>query len=109
VIELRRIDLKNYDVGEGDKKFPYDVKGSMVNALFNPDLRLGFKELFENDRVAQKINSAQDHVLLEEAEYQKLKQAFESFRGYNKEDVELVRRVLEAPETNVIEDASNKT
>ena len=104
---MRKIDLSNYDVEvatkDGKQKIPYDVKGSMVDGMYHPELRLGSRELFENDRVAQKINSSDEYVLLEEADYQKLKLAFDTIKGFRKEDVELVKRVLEAPEVEVKE------
>ena len=104
---MRKIDLTNYDVEvlteKGFETKPFSAKIAMAAILYHPDLRLGYKELFENDRVAQKINSAQDSVLLEEAEYLKLKHAFETIKGFGREDVELVRRVLEAPEVEVKE------
>jgi hypothetical protein len=104
---MRKIDLTNYDVEilteQGLEIKPFSAKIAMSAILYHPDLRLGFRELFENDKVAQKINVAQDSVLLEEAEYQKLKHAFETIKGFGKEDVELVRRVMEAPEVEVKE------
>ena len=104
---MRKIDLSNYDVEvhteEGIKKIPYDVKESVVSGMYHSELRLGARELFDNDRVAQKINSAHGHVLLEEADYQKVKTAFETIKGFRKEDLELVRRVLDAPEVTVKE------
>ena len=104
---MRKIDLSNYGVEvetqEGKKSIPYNVKGSLVDSLYHPELRLGSRELFENDRVAQKINSSEGYVLLEEADYQKLKLAFDTIKGFRKEDVELVKRVLEAPEVEVQE------
>lgn len=105
---MRKIDLINYDVevpkeGGGKKTIPYQVKDSIQMALYNPELRLDYKSLFENDRVAQKIVSAQGSVLLEESEYEKLKHAFEIIKGFGKEDVELVRRILEAPPIEVKE------
>jgi hypothetical protein len=96
---MRKIDLSNYAIPEG----VYDVKGSMQAPLYSPELRLDYRELFENDRVAQKINNANESVLLEEADYLVLKNAFISFRGYGKNEVELVRRVLEAPEVDIKE------
>ena len=104
---MRKIDLTSYDVTIMEKDqmmtVPYDVKGSIVNGLYHSELRLGYKELFENDRIAQKVKNSNGFVLLEEAEYEKLKQAFEIIRGFTKEDVELVRRVIEAPEVSVKE------
>jgi Uri superfamily endonuclease len=40
---------------------------------------------------------------MEEEEYRKLRQAFETIEGFTKSDMELVRRVLEAEEIEVEE------
>jgi len=104
---MRRIDLTDYEVEvlreEGKRMEPYFVKDSIESMLYHPDLKLGYKQLFENDRVAQKIRSANGSILLEESEYERVRQAFEGLTGYTKHDVELVRRVMEAPEVAVKE------
>ena len=104
---MRKIDLTSYDVTVMEKDqmvtLPYDVKGSLINGMYHSELRLGYKELFENDRIAQKIRNSDGFVLLEESEYESVKHVFETIRGFTKEDVELVRRVIEAPEVSVKE------
>ena len=49
------------------------------------------------------IKSANGFVLLEESEYSRIKMVFETIQGFRKEDVELVKRVIEAPEVEVQE------
>ena len=104
---MREINLDPYLVEatlpDGSKKsFPYDVRTSICNALYFPELKLGVQDLLENDRLAQKIKAWPDQtLLLEEAEYSRVSVAFEAHRGYNERDVELVRRVMEAPEVAV--------
>jgi hypothetical protein len=47
---------------------------------------------------------------VEEDDYRKLRQAFETIQGFTKNDVELVKRVLEAEEIEVAEkDAVERT
>jgi len=104
---VRRIDLTDYETEvlteDGIKTIPYNVKESIDLAMYHPDLKLGWRELFENDRVAQKIKSANGSVLLEESEYTSIKRVFETIQGFRKQDLELVRRVLEAPKVEVTE------
>ena len=104
---MRKIDLSDYTVNtlteQGEKPFPYSVKQSIEIALYHPDLKLNFRDLLENDRVAQKIKQANGSVLLEETEYSRVKVAFENIQGFRREDVELVKRVIEAPEVEVQE------
>jgi hypothetical protein len=105
---MRKINLDPYEAElettEGMKKAPYDVRMSLSNLLFNPGLKLNSRDLLDNDRLSQKILTEKtSSALLEEAEYKRLKSAVESFNGFTKTDVELVRRVLDAPEVPVKE------
>jgi hypothetical protein len=104
---MRKIDLSDYTIdmptGEGMKPYPYSVKQSIELAMYHPDLKLNFKDLLENDRVAQKIKHANGFILLEESEYLRIKVAFENIQGFRREDVELVKRVMDAPEVEVTE------
>ena len=100
---MRKINLTQYFIEVEDKKLPFDVKGSIYAALYHPDLKLAAMALLSNDRLAQKIKSAGDSILLEEAEYQKIRSAFETLRGWEVHDVELVKRVFDAEEVEVKE------
>lgn len=106
---MRKIDLSNYMVqislptGE-DNSYPYIVRKSFVEGLYHPDLRLGYKDLMDNDRLSQKIKNWEgDELLLEESEWERLKHVFETITGFTKQDVELVRRVMEAEKVEVKE------
>jgi hypothetical protein len=97
---LRKISLAPYQIDSGEE---YDVKKTLTLMLFLPSLKLGARDLIENDKIATKIESCTDMVLLEESEYAKLKMAFEIFEGYSRNDAEVVDRVLNAPEVPVKE------
>lgn len=101
---MRKIDLTNYnvEVSEG-KTLPYEVKKSITLALFNPELRLGMMDLLDNDRLSQKIKNSDGFVLLEEDEYNRLMRAFSGIHGFTNNDVELVKRILDAPIVGVKE------
>jgi hypothetical protein len=105
---MRKIDLTSYDVTVPDRSgnfetLPYDVRGSLADGMYHPDLRLNHKDLFTNDRIAQKILKSEGSVLLEDSEYERVKSMIETVTGFRKEDVEFVRRVIEAPEVTVKE------
>jgi hypothetical protein len=102
---MRKINIDPYDVVVDEKgtKLPFEVKGSIINSLYHPDLRLSAKELLDNDRLAQKIKDCWHVALLEEAEYERVKHAFEVIRGWELNDVEMVKRVLEAEPVEVAE------
>ena len=87
---------------------PYNVKESMVSCLLHPALKLTGRELLLRNKLATRIEEApivegNGHILVEEEDFRKLRQAFETIEGFTKSDMELVRRVLEAEEIEVKE------
>ena len=102
---MRRINLENYTVtmkvpdggnpyGERiEAEFPNNVKDSIINVLFTPELRLGGAEIIKQQAVALKIESSNGNVTLEDAEYERVKNAFDNFKGFNRNDVQLVERI----------------
>ena len=110
---MRKIDVGNYMIqmrnAEGNPEpKPYKVKDSMVNCLLHPSLQLTGRELLLRDKFATRIEETEivkgvGHILVEEEDYRKLRQAFEKIGGFTKNDMELVRRVLEAEEIDVKE------
>ena len=91
-----RVEMKTVQV-------PYQVKESLINLLFNTDQKLGAVELLKRDGVGKRILDAGADLLLEEQDYQILRQAVEAFQGFGRNEVELVKRVLEAPVVQVAE------
>ena len=115
---MRKIDVANYmvKVPAADGNFapkPYNVKESMVSCLLHPVLKLNGRELLLRGKLATRIEEAEiikgnGHILVEEEDYRKLRQAFETIEGFTKSDMELVRRVLEAEEIEVKEKEKSK-
>jgi hypothetical protein len=110
---MRKIDVGNYMVqmrnvnGDLEPK-PYNVKDTMVNCLLHPSLQLTGRELLLRDKLSTQIEETEivkgvGHILIEEEDYRKLRQAFEKIEGFTKNDMELVRRILEAEEIDVKE------
>ena len=89
-------------------EFPYNVKDSLVQLMFHPETKLGGAELLKQNIVAEKIMKAGIDVLLEEEEYIRVKRAIDSFKGFTKSEVELVRRVTECPKIEVKEEKKKK-
>lgn len=96
---MRKLSLIPYQFNGTD----YDVKGSLSSILFSQHLKLGARQVIEHDRIASKIEGGNGSVLLEEADYQTLKTAVETFEGYSRPDIEFVQRVLDAPTVEVVE------
>jgi hypothetical protein len=87
-----------------DQETPYDVKGSMRLILFHSEQRLSALDLLENNKVAEKIMAANESILMEKGDYDRLKKAFDTFHGYSRQDVEMVDRVMHPQEVEVKED-----
>jgi len=104
---MRKINLKDYTVEvrtpQGVEQVNYEVKTSIINLLFHPDLKLNAVALLEQNKLAEKILATEHKIMVEEAEYSKIKQAVNVITGLGKNDVELVQRVLGAEEISVVE------
>jgi len=80
----------------------YDVKDSLIGLLFNRDLQLNARDLLERDPLGRKITEAEGPtLLLEEKEYDIIRKAVDTFKGYSRNDVELVKRVYDAKTVEV--------
>ena len=105
---MRKINLKDYTVKmrvpdnmnpgqEIEAEFPYHFKDSVLNLMFIRELQLSGAELVKQNVLAIKIETCKDdEILLEEDEYQRIKKAVDVFKGFNRNDVELVTRINEA-------------
>lgn len=104
---MRKIDLTGYDVtvrnGETQEQKPYRVVDSLCTVLLHPARQLNGVELMNAMELARKIRGAGVVVLLEKEEYDQVKSAFDTMRGFGENDYELVRRVYKAPEVDVQE------
>lgn len=105
---MRKLNLEHYIVSIRDAQgklndIPYDFKDAIINLMFHPDLKLQRVALLETDILAKKIMEADEEIILEEEEYNKINNAIDRFEGFTKNEVELVKRVLECPEIDVKE------
>lgn len=103
---MKKINLKDYTVEiktpNGIEVTDYEVKTSIIGLLFQPALGLTGVEVLEQNRLAEKIlQHENDEILLENAEYDKIKQAVDVTKGFGRNDVELVRRIFEAEDVSV--------
>jgi hypothetical protein len=117
-MKARKINLKEYmieifdpNADEGGKivKRPYNVKLSIENIMLasgrgGQGQNLSMPELLRNARIAQKITASKDgFVLLEEEEFRHVQASFSAFRGFDRNAVELCKRIDEAETVDVEE------
>ncbi len=105
---MRKLNLKDYMVKvkgpdqmnpgqtiEGE--FPYPVKDSILDLMFNRELQLNGAELVKQNVLAMKLEQCKDDtILLEDEEYSRIKRAIDTFKGFGRNDVEFVTRINEA-------------
>lgn len=94
MVEIRNLEGKL-------EKIPYGTKESLVAVLFSPVLKLTGLTLLKQDELARKVANSGEELLLEEEEYQRVRDAIEKTEGLGKNDVEFVRRIIEAPKVDV--------
>ena len=110
---MRKLNLKDYTVKmkvpdnmnpgkEIEVQSVYHFKDSVLNLMFIRDLQLSGAELVKQNVLAMKLEQCKDNeILLEEDEYQRIKRAVDVFKGYTRNDIELVTRINEAEVVNV--------
>lgn len=107
--KMRKLSLENYffeglDEKGQPKNFPYNVKLNLIASLFQRQNNLHSEELLERDDIARKIRDCKENeIILEESEYDKIKQAINIISGYGQDDVEFVKRILKCPQIEVEE------
>ncbi len=101
---MRKILISDYKVIQDGKELPYPMREALAEVLFHPDLKLRALDLLKRDDLARKIlNQSESHILLEDSEYSLIKSAVDVVQGFTRNDVEFVRRVLNAESVEVME------
>lgn len=103
-MEAFKIDLTDYTITMPDgQEVPYHVKDSLCMLLMNPQLKLNGTELLKRNVLGEKIVAAGDEILLSDEEMGLLRQGADAAKGLSKNDVQLVKRILEAEPVKVAE------
>jgi len=105
---MRKLQIDDYkvEVQQNGKyiELPYDVVGSLGILLFHQDLRLNGRELLQNGELLSKIEGAKENnqsfVFLTPEEYSRVKRIVD-LRVFGKNEVELVKRILNCEEVEV--------
>lgn len=96
-VKKKAIDPANPDKPAFEFSVPYPTKDSILNLMFQRELQLSSAELVKQNALALKIEACKEPVItLEDAEWERLKKAIEMFKGFHRDDTELVSRILEA-------------
>lgn len=110
---MRKINLENYTVHSKvpdklnpgaliDIEYSYPLKDSILMLMFSPELRLNGSDLVKHQALALKIEACKKaEMLLEETEWQMLKDATDKCSGFNRADYEMIERIRNAEEVQV--------
>lgn len=109
-MKARKINLRPYRVNvgrrdDGGKSLmkEYAVKESLASILLSPQLRLTGQQLFDRRPLYEKIKNGRNELLLDDSEYEMLRNAVARFQGGGPNEIELIARVFEAEEIEVEE------
>lgn len=95
---MRKIDLKNYKwKAPSGPEQEVDARGNLIVILFNRQLGLTGREVYRRDKIAKLIESCKESfILLEQKDYEIVKDSFDRLKGLGQSERELVRRIYEA-------------
>lgn len=97
-----KIDLTSYKIVIGEDDVTFNVRLSLVSALFHPGLELTALTTRRNDKIATKIEDCKDdYLILYDVDYGIVLNAVDTFAGYDRNAVEFIRRVQEAEEVEI--------
>lgn len=109
---MRKLDLTPYEIDvrteSGKTTKSYGVRESLIEILFSPVLKLGSVALLRQNSLAQKIEKSGLECIVEEEEYERIKQALDSVTGLGIHDVKFVEMILGAPEVTVEEQTNQQ-
>lgn len=106
---MRRLDISDYEVADADldvaEPHTYHTRWALGEVLLAQSQGHTAMSLLEHEDLVRKIRDHEgDIILLEEAEYLKIRAAFDKIEGFSRYDVEMVRRVVNAEEVAVVEE-----
>ncbi len=103
---MKEINLTPYEISGHKDKF--EPKIFLGETLLSPLLKLGGLDLLASFKLADKIQTCStDKLLVDDKEYAKIKKVTElpsmagAAIGFGRNEVEMIRRILEAPEVEV--------
>ena len=99
---MRKLDLKNYTISvrnpQGVIKFvTFQFRESIAGILTHPSLGLNGPELLLADKLAERVEKSELDILLTDDEYLQLVDSCKRFRGFNRNDTQLVKRIYNCP------------
>ena len=107
---MKKLNLGNYSVTikdqEGlDRIMPYNFKNTIINVLTHQQFGLNGPDMMEVAPLVKKLNNATTFVILSEEEYRQITSALKRFKGFIKNDIQMLERIYNCPDNP--DDGSN--
>ena len=112
-----KLNLKSYKVtrsiAEGnrvvEKEVDYDVRDVMSNVMCHPSLEHKGFRFHTVAKLADRISGCKDnHLVLDLTDYDIIKSCFDGFKGFSRNDAQMVARVYDIEEIQVEEKKDGK-
>ncbi len=87
----------------GQQPEMYSVTDNLAMMLLAPDLKLDSKQALRAHQLAERILDSTESILLDEDEYERIKRAMETLKGYTWADIQLIQRITGAEQVEVEE------
>ena len=101
---MKKIPVTDYTVSINGQDQTYPMREALAEVLFHPAIKIMALDLLKRDDLARKILACEDeYLLLEDAEYDKVREAVGKVDSFTRNDVEFVNRVLNAETVEVVE------
>ncbi|MCK4576449.1 hypothetical protein KAU34_08580 [candidate division WOR-3 bacterium] len=107
---MKKLNLDNYSVtvkdqNDLDRIMPYNFKNTIINVLTHQQFGLNGPDMMEVAPLVKKLNKATTVVILTNEEYQEIVAALKRFKGFIKNDIEMLERIYNCPDNP--DDGSN--
>lgn len=117
-----KIDIRSYEVEmpvfnsegrpvmvDGKPAMQYDalsVRDNLSSMLFHAELRQGPEEMFKAKDLADKIRAAEDYVLIDKTELDRINASYKLLKGLPEHFLPFLMRIRDAEEVSLKEDES---
>ena len=92
-----------------EKEKDYEIKKIIANVMCHPSLEHKGYRFFTVSKVADKIATAKgDSITLDKTDYDAVRESFDAFKGFTRNDSEMVQRIYGPEEVELQEKTSEK-
>ena len=100
---MKKVNLDSYKVAIKDQQglpmfLDYEVRNTIINILTHPQFGLNGPDIMEVAPLVKKIDKAGEVVILTNEEYQEIVATLKRFKGFIKNDIQMLERIYSCPD-----------